>query len=294
MDWFYLALLSSAIWGAVVLIDDNLLRSVYKSPEFGTISSGLLALLPLISLFFVDITIPSLKVMMLALLSGFLLVTAYFFYFKSLLIEAPSLVITLWGLSPAFVPFLAFFFVGELLTLSQYIGFVVILGAGLGISSVDIKRLKFSKVLFIMIFASLITAIVSVLFKFIYQNVDFWSGFIFVSLGMGLAGFFYIFTLKKGRTFFPDLYKRKRFLGLFVLVELLNIAAVLVFSLAISLGSVSLVEVIGGTEAIFVLVFALLLYPFFPRFFREATHTGKMRKIFFMVIMLIGLLIINL
>jgi drug/metabolite transporter (DMT)-like permease len=221
-------------------------------------------------------------------------VSSYYFYFKSLLSDMPSVAISLWTLSPALIPFLAYFFLGELLSLNQYVGFVMILGASLGISVVSIRKLKFSAVLYLMLFASILTATVSVIFKYVYSNVDFWSGFIFVSLGMGLAGVSFIITLKEGKNFFSELYIKKKWLLIFLFAEVLNIVAVLVSNFAISRGPVSLVKVVEGIQPIYVLLFATILFPLFPKYFREATSSGKIKKIIFMIIMIAGLYIINL
>src|SRR3989344_6461333 len=140
LHWFPLALISPAIWAIVVLLDDNLLRKVYKSPFVGTIISGFFALAPLLSLFFVPVTIPSTSILIFSFLAGFLLIASYWFYFKSLEIEAPSVVIALWNLTPTLVPFLAFLFLGEILQSHQYIGFILILIASVGISLLNIAH----------------------------------------------------------------------------------------------------------------------------------------------------------
>jgi drug/metabolite transporter (DMT)-like permease len=294
MDWFYLALIAPAIWAIVNLIDDNLIRGVYRHPAFGTIISGLLALLPLLSLFFIDITIPSTTIIIAAVTAGFLAVCSWYFYFKSLLHDTPSVAISLWTLSPAFVPFLAYFFLGEVLTLNQYGGFALILFASLGIAAINVRKLKFSPALLLMFFASVLTATLSVILKYVYSQVDFWSGFILTSIGMGLGGIFFIIITKEGRNFFSDLYEKRKWLWIFVILEVLNITAVLISNLAISKGPVSLVNVVGGIQPLYVLLFALALSPFFPAHLREATSSGKMKKIAFMAVMILGLYIINL
>lgn len=293
MDWFYIALIAPALWALVNLLDDNLIRGVYSSPAFATIISGLLAAMPVLSLFFVDINIPSLNIVFVALLGGFLLLSSYLFYFKALLEDSPSVVITLWKLSPAVVPFLAYFFLKEVLTLNQYLGFVIILGASLGISAVNIKKFQFSRAFYLMVVASGFTAVSAILFKWVYNHTDFWSGFVFVSLGMGLGGLIYILVLKDGKNFFSDLNKKKKWLGIFVLAEILNISAVLFSNLALSQGPVSLVKVVEGVQPIYIILFSFLLYPFFPKYFREVTSGNTKRKTIFILIMLVGLYLIN-
>ena len=293
MNWFYLALLASAIYALVVIIDDNMVRKVYPKPIFGAIISGLLALLPLLSLFFVDITIPKPSLIITAMVAGSLFVFAGFMYFESLLKEAPPIVAALWGLTPAFVPFLAFFFLKETLTINQYVGFILILGSSLAISAVDIKKFKLSPVFYTMLIASILIAFESILLKYLFNNIDYWSGFIFVSLGMGAAAIFLMIAFKDGRKFPSDLIKLKKWMGIFFITEILAIIGFIVHALAVSGGPVSLVKVIEGTLAIYVLLFAILFYPFFPKLLREATHGNIPRKLIFMAVILIGLYIMN-
>lgn len=290
INWFYIALLSPALFALINIVDDNLLRDVYKSPFFGAIISGFFALLPLLSLLFISITIPPIHIMLTAIIAGFLTVIYYLFYFKGFAVESPSVIISLFNLSPALVPFFAYVFLGERLNANQYLGFLFILGASIGISVTDIKKFKFSPALYLITIASIITAVIAILAKYIYSNVDFWSGYIFYSIGMGLGALFLSTIFKEGRSFFKEFNKTfKKWILIFILVELLGISAELSLNYAISKGPVSLVKVIEGVQPIYVLFFALLFFPFFPKYFREATKGGKIKKIGFMVVMLIGL-----
>src|SRR5260221_4158500 len=103
MSWFYLALLAPFLWAIVVLIDDNLIHHVYKSPYYGAIISGLFGVVPLISLSIRPVQATSTLVAVLATTAGFLTAVYYFFYFKALETESPSIVIAMFGLTPALV-----------------------------------------------------------------------------------------------------------------------------------------------------------------------------------------------
>lgn len=292
--WFYIALLAPALFALINIIDDNLLRSVYRTPFFGAIISGFFALLPLVAVLFVPITIPSLPIIVIAMLSGVLTVSYYVLYFKGLSVEAPSVVISIFSLAPAFLPFIAYFLLGERLTSNQYLGFAFLLFASIGISAVDIKKFKFSPALYPIAFASFLYAVISILQKYVYNTVDFWSGYIFFVIGMGLGALLLSLVFKEGRNFYKEFRKVfKKWILVFFLVELLGIAAEFSYNYALSLGPVSLVKVIEGIQPIYVLLFAILFFPIFPKYFREATHDGKGKKIFFMLLMLAGLYIIN-
>jgi drug/metabolite transporter (DMT)-like permease len=295
INWFFLALLSPALWAIVVLIDDNLLRGVYKSPSVGTVVMGIFSLLPLLGLLFFPISVPSILIIFLSLISGFLLVISVWFYFKSLNIETPSVVLALWNLTYVIVPVIAYFFLGEFLRPLQYLGFALVLFASFLISLPKLKNLKIHKAFSLMFLSSVLYAISSVLQKYVYNSTDFWSGYVFITIGTSIAGLLFIVFSPKGRQFLKDYTKKyKKYTWIFILSETIYIIAVLFNNLAISKGPVSLVKVIEGVEPIYILLFALIFYPFAPKYFREAVAGNKLKKLILMGIMLIGLYIIYL
>ncbi len=75
--------------------------------------------------------------------------------------------------------------------------------------------------------------------------------------------------------------------------ELLNVAVEFTLNLAISRGPVSLVKVIEGLQPMFVLLIALLLFPFAPRFFRDAKEGRVAKKFALITVAIIGLALIN-
>ena len=131
MSWFYFALLAPALWAAVVIIDDNLIRGVYRSAHFGTIISGLFNLVALTIPFFVRIARPDLNSLALALVAGFLIICFYFFYFRSLELTSPSIVQGLLNFTVIFIPLLAYLVLGEVLTSRQYLGFFIVMASWL-------------------------------------------------------------------------------------------------------------------------------------------------------------------
>lgn len=291
--WFLLALLTPAIFAVITLIDDNLLRNVYRSASFGAIISGLFGLLPLVALFFVNVSLPSFPIAALGVLAGWLTILYYYFYFRGLEVEEPSVVIALFSLTPALIPILAYFFLGELLTKNQYLGFAIIILASLAISAVDLKKFKFSPAFLLVGIGALIFAFVSIIGKFVYTEVDFWTGYMLFSIGMGLGGLTIMLFTKKGRVF-PKEFKKifKKWFLIFFLVELLGISAEFTGNLAISQGPVSLVKVIEGIQPMYVLLIAIILFPFFPKYFREATSGNRARKLMLMALMIFGLFLI--
>lgn len=291
MEWFYLALLAPLFWALVIIIDDNLIRSVYRTPYFGAIISAFVGSFSAITLFWAP-GLPSSEAISMAMLAGFLISVFFFLYFLSFETESPSVIGALLNLVPAFVPFLAYIFLREQLSTPQYVGLALVVGSSLALTVVDIKKFKFSRAVFIMTLAALLYAAAELISKHLYNQYDFLSIFGFISLGMAIGGIFFLYSFLDGRTFWQDFKKHPGVIvALLVVNEILYNIGHVIHNLALSTGPVSAIVAIEGIQPAYILILAVLLAPLLPKYFRESTHDIK-RKLFFIVIMLCGLYLI--
>lgn len=160
----------------------------------------------------------------------------------------------------------------------------------------DVKKFKFSAALVPALVMVVILSFNSLLTKYVYERSAFYPAFMFLSLGMVLGGiYFALIMFFDTRHHDLSIFKRKihHLFVIFVVVELLAIIAEFTSNLAISRGPVSLVKVVEGTQPVFALLIALALYPFAPKFFREATDGRWGRKLVLMIVIIVGLAIIN-
>jgi len=296
MSWFYLALLAPLIYAVVNLIDDNLLRFVYKGPYLAAAVSGVFGALPLISLFFVNWTPISMSLAGLMLLAGFLTTIYYFFYFKSLAVESPSVVIAMLGLVPATLPILAYFYLDERLSAVQLIGFSIVLLASLGLAMTELKKFKFSAALVPVLIVVAILDVTSLLTKYVYERAEFYPAYMLFLVGLGLGGIYFgLIMLFDSKKHDLSVFKKSihKLFVIFVMVELLAVAAEFTSSLAISRGAVSLVRVVEGIQPLYILLIALLLYPLSPKHFREAAEGKLIKKFSLMILIVAGLYLIS-
>ena len=296
MSWFYLALLAPLLYAIVNLIDDNLVRFVNKGPYFVATVAGIFGATPLISRLFIGTQPMSLKLTIFAVLAGFFTVLYYFFYLKALESEQPSIVIALFGLVPATLPFLAHSILHEQLIGAQIIGLAIVLIASLGLVITDFKKLKFSKAIVLILSSVVLLDAISIMTKYVYQQVPFYPAYMYFSVGMGLGGLYFLLVMlmtRGGNSFRQTRQSLKKFILLFIIGELINLGAEISLNLAVSRGPVSLVRVIESIQPIYVLLIAILLYPVAPKYFREAAETGRTKKFILMGIIIIGLIIIG-
>ena len=296
MSWFYLALLAPLFYAFANLIDDNLVQNTTTGPYFITIVAGLGGLLPLLSLFFVHLDSISMGLSALAILTGFLTTWYYFFYFKALEVESPSVVIALFSLTPATLPFLAHFLLHEHLDTGQLVGLGVVLLASLGIAINKGDKFKLSKAIVPAMIVVVLVDVISLVSKYTYSHASFYPVYIAYSLGLGLGGVYFMLVVhhaKKGAILSSLKEILRKYFVLFIFSELFALSAEFVQNLAVDRGPVSLVRVIEGVQPMFVLLTAVALYPFWPKAFREAKEGGVSRKLILMVIIIFGLFLIE-
>ncbi|HUD07074.1 MAG TPA: DMT family transporter [Candidatus Saccharimonadales bacterium] len=297
MSWLYFALAAPFLYAIVNLIDDNLLRFVYKSPWLAATIGGLFGALPLLSRIFIHTSsVPALYIFM-AILSGFLLTVFYLFYFRALSSSYPSVVVAFLNLVPATLIFLSYFLLHENLYFIQILGFTIVLLASilLTLSFPDLKNFWSAEVILPTLVAVVLIDAISLLMKDSYNHAQFYPLYMYYSAGLGLGGIvFLVFHFITGKQ--SEIRKLgssfKKVVPIFLIAEVLNLVSELCINLATSKGPVSLVRVIEGIQPLFVLLIALILYPFAPRFFREAGGGGNFRKFVLMVVAVWGIVLV--
>ena len=206
-------------------------------------------------------------------------------YYQALKHEDTSIVTSLFSLGKIFVPLLAFFIVEEVLTPWQYLGFIIIIVSG---ALLTIKeKLRVNRSFWYMALCSLILAFDVVLYKYIFQEVSWSTGFTWGTLSVLVFSLPLIFIIRKDIAQQFSIFKA--YAHLFIMEEFLSFAGSAAMTFAISLTSVSLVGAIGSFQPLMVLVYALLFGKYFPRAFREdVTGKGIFKKVILFLVMVVG------
>ncbi|MEK7059802.1 MAG: DMT family transporter [Patescibacteria group bacterium] len=291
MSWFVLALIAPLVWAVVNLIDDHLLRSVYRSATIGAVLSGVIGFLPALYIYiFHQPQVAEPKLILSAVAAGMLTVLFYYFYFRTLQTDDPSVAIALNNLAPAIVPFLAFFLLSERLQPLQYAGIGIIVIASSLIGALDIKKLKFAKSVWYALCGAICYAMVSILAKYAYEGASFGDIYFWIAVGFGVGGII-AFILLKEKNQLRQLIssKDKKLVTLLLGVELLNMAGELIQGAAINGGPVSIVRGLEGIQPLYVLTIGIVLARFLPNHFRERRDERFNKKIICMGFMIVGL-----
>ncbi len=215
-------------------------------------------------------------------------------YYWALRRTDTSIAVSLFSIGDLFVPLLAFFIVGEVLTPLQYVGFFAIVFSSVALTH-DHRGFRFNPALFSMVAVSLLLALAAVLEKYLFvHGVDFVSTMTWVAvLQFASAGIFLAFTHRRRDAVLP---KRAgvAVLGAIVVMQLLTWVGDAADTFAASLIPVSVVVGIVATQPLIALGYALLFEKRHALFFKEHIRMAALRKkVPFFICMIIGTVLVS-
>lgn len=271
------AALAPLLWSVVNHFDKYLLSKYFKGGGVG----GLMIFSTFFSIFLLPIilyfdqnafTLPVSGALVL-MLAGACNAVAIYLYLIALNEDEASIIVPFFQLIPVFTFLAGYLVLGETLTTLQIIGGGIIL---LGVSLISFYReagekLQFKwKIALLMISASLLFSVYTILFKFVSLGEGFWSGVFWEAVGLIATGF--IFCLVPGYwAQFVDVFKSnsKAVLSINVLSEILTILGNWITAYATLLAPAVLVALIAGYQPLFVFMIGIGLTLLLPRLTEE-------------------------
>lgn len=287
--WIVLTIISSALFAAVNIFDKIVLNKWVKDPLVPAIVVGVINLM-VAGFIFLFHNVPHFSGtnVLLSLVVGFLGFLSTITYYKAVQLDDVSRVAPLFQLEPLFVLVLAAVFLGEVFSVSKYVGvFMLVLGA-LTISLKSFRSLKLGKSFWLMLLTGFIISISLVMYKRLLDYGDFWTVFAYSRIGMiPVLGFIIYKSFKN----LVDTVKchGKKCLFLMTAGESLGVVAMFFSIAAFAVGTATLVNALGSVQPLFLLFFTIILSLFLPRIFSEEMKRG----VLFQKIFAIGLLIVG-
>lgn len=291
MHWLSFALVAYLIWSSCNLLSKILISQYVKSVVVNVVVIGIFNLLPLILILFRGLNVSRIDLAVVALTSGILYVLILLPYFRALAIEEASRVIPLWRFTPLFILLISSGLTGEHLDLYQAIAFLLLIVGGFLVATKRLSDLFHpSRAFYLMVLSSFLAAVYSSIAKLLYLQMDYYEGFTLMRMGVAISTLAllcrpvhrteFVITLKQlsGRM--------KLLLMLNGLLELLGLAF---YNFAMSLAPASLVSASAGIQAIFVLIFSMLLSLKFPQLLHEDISQRVLtQKGFAIVLIIVG------
>lgn len=302
MNWFLLSLVGPILWAATNHIDKFLITKYFKGGGVGSllIFSALFSLLltPVALYFAPNALSINPKYAVILVSCSVLWVIGLIFYLHAMQKGETSLVVPLFQTIPVFGYILAYFFLGENLTVKQILASLLIIAGAIALS-LDLSQERISiksSVLFLMLISSFLTALGGVIFKFVALKTDFWMSTFWNQLGAVLVGIFLVVFIKSyRREFFRVLNTNTtKVLAINGLNEVLSLTAGLAVSYATLLTSLTLVWVVNGFQPFFVFLIGIILTLFFPHLGSESlVKKHLVQKIASIVVIFIGTYFLN-
>lgn len=193
--WLLLAVFAQLILGASAVFDKLLLRRRLINAESYTFWLGILGFFAL-GLLPLGFVLPSVKVLLIALVAGATFIAAMYFYYVSLDEgEASDTLPIISGISPLATLGLGFFILGGLPDTLTALGFSVLIVAGIILLFLE-PRPQRLHILAAILASVLLFGLSNVLSKVVFNQMDFVSGFAWIKVGGGLYAL--VFLLAPG------------------------------------------------------------------------------------------------
>jgi len=278
MSWLLIAIVAYFFLALVNIGDKLFLGNFVPNYKVYTAIVGFLGLIVfLVSPWF--LVWPGGFVFIISLISGSLFLVALLAFFYSLQAGEPSRVIPfIGGLVPIFSLVFAFVFLGSTFTITQVYAFILLIFGSTLIVRLPHRTHWWNKIwesihpphhtkeMVVVVSAAVLFAISFVSSKYVFQQVGFTNGFIWMRFG-GLIVALWLIAYKDTRqSLINTLGRIKSKKGiLFIANQGLGAIGFFLQSLAVSLGSVAIVNALQGVQYVFVIFLAVLVSLKFPK-----------------------------
>jgi uncharacterized membrane protein len=258
--WIQYSLLSSFLWAIIHILDEHCVDNIFSKPWLGVITSsgisvGIFLLFPILN---VPIVIPHLNILLICLITGTIIQLSQLFYFRALDCSDSGTVAAYWNLTPILLPIISYWLFGYLITWNNYIGIFLLVITSVGLCSID----KFTSrwdTLYLMSIAAGLQTVVVLLEKYIFEYTDFFGAFLAINTGIIISGLGALMLKEVRLTLIKDLPKIKTALPVFIVIELINWAALYTGQIAVKIGVPVLVSAIQASTPAFAFGISLLI-----------------------------------
>jgi drug/metabolite transporter (DMT)-like permease len=276
MSWLLFAFSGPVLWALSTHLDKYLLERYFKHGDVAvllifTAAIGALTL-PFIAYCQPTFASPEPGSIAVIALSGVLYMGAMLFYLYALQWEEASVVSPFFQAAPLFGYVLAYFVLGETLSIRQMAGGALIIAGTLMVSIRFGRGARIFKLrlVVLMLACGLATALSGLIFKIFAIKVEFWTTTFWLFVGEAIFGAALLAISSDRKQFVAALRKNAAaLLAVGGANELINLGGTLGSRYALLLAPLSLVQAVGSTTTLFVFAFGVALSAFFPRLIQE-------------------------
>lgn len=297
MMWLIVAILAYFFF-ALTFFGDKIVLAGPPKPKLYIFYIGLLNLLLLLLIPFIEFHLPNAKTLPWIVLEAIVYVMGMYTLFVAIEKFEVSRVTTVIGaIQPLLILLLTwFFFGGEIISNKNILAFLLLF-AGTIIISVQNKFKVKKESIILILFSALMFSLDYIFSKMIFLNMQFLDGLIWMRIFSFLFVLFFLFS-KDLRT---DLTTKRNNLNgktgtIFLFTQSSGAVATILQNLAIYLAPVSYLAVINslrGIQYLFIFIITLTVSYFFPRIIKEDISKKAIYQKFFAILLIfIGLAIL--
>ncbi|HOS87856.1 MAG TPA: EamA family transporter [Candidatus Pacearchaeota archaeon] len=293
--WLIIIILSYFAF-ALASLGDKIVVGQAGRPRALTFYVGVLNILAIFIIPFIDFDTPTLYTALWIVLDGIIYIFGIYGMFSALDKYDVSRVIPAIGAAqPIFIFGFTWLFWGQqYLTSQQILAFVLLLAGTILITLDRVGDLFTKESLKISLATALLFSLDFVFSKFVFLEMPFWQGFIWLRMASALAAMLLLFN----RNFYKEVFESpplsKGSIGfIFILFQGAGGLASVLQSWAIALTPVAylaIINAIRGVQYVFLFIFTLIFTIYFPKILREDISKGVLiQKIVSIIIIGIGL-----
>ncbi len=286
MNWLFIATFAHCLNALVFVVDKHILSRSKLAPAGYAFYVGFLGLFALLLIpFGFSFTTPAL--FSLAFFAGASFTMAILFFYQSIKwSEVSRITPIVGGATPLFTILFSYLFLKESLAFYQLIAFsllvlgsIVILWPRKHLRENDSSKPSLARRLPMALLSGFFFAASFVLSKYLFGEMGFINGFIWIRMGGVLGALFLLLHKKSRKIILGGLRQVKTSTRLIALANKgLSASSFLLLNYAISLGRVSLVNALQGVQYVFLLTLAQFLSRRFPAILKEQATSGALAQ----------------
>lgn len=291
MLWLIIAI-SAYFLFAIASLGDRYLLIGPPNHKIYAFYVGILGIIVLLLIPFVDFYVPNIYQIGLSFLYGLIFILALLILYYSLeRFEVSRIIPALGAFLPIFTFLLAFFILGQegFFTGQRFLSFSLLIVGSIVVSLEKSFKLSLKSIFFAAL-AAFFLSLGFVLSKVIYSDLGFWPGFIWMRIGTFFFALF-LFIFKSVR---KEIFRKKKSFTrktgiIFILTQSFGALAVILQSWSIALVDIiyiSFVSALQGIQYFFLFVFSLLFYKTLKE---KITKKVIFQKISAIILIIIGL-----
>jgi hypothetical protein len=296
--WLIIAILSYFAF-ALASLGDKIVLGQSPRPKAFTFFVGVFNVLAIFAIPFVDFAAPSGATIAWIILDAIIYIFGLYGMFSALeKFDVSRVVPAIGATQPIFIFALAWLFWGpQILGIRELAAFSLLLIGTVLISLNRTGDLFTKESLKISLITALLFSLDFVFSKFVYLDMPFWQGFIWIRV----ASFVFALCLLFNKSFYADVFgkvkKTKTSVGLlFVLFQGAGGIATILQSFAISLAPIAFLAIINalrGVQYVFLFGFSIICTIFIPKILKEDISKGAIiQKVLAILVIVFGLAIL--